>query len=67
MTRERLLAAISEEKSQTKRDKPISLRLSTEELRRLQRVAKTQGIPAATLARILVLAGVEDLEAKGKA
>lgn len=67
MTREKLLAAISEEKAQTRRDKPISLRLSTEELRRLQRVAKAQGVPAATLARILVMTGVDDLEAKGKA
>ncbi len=67
MTRERLLAAISAEKAQATRDKSMSFRLTAEELRRLQRVAKAQGVPASSLSRILVMAGVEDLEAKGKA
>ena len=63
MTRERRLAAIREEKAQATRDKPVSFRLTADELRRLQRAAKTQGLPASTLARILVVAGVADLEA----
>ena len=66
MTRDRLLAAISEEKAHGARNKPISFRLTGEELRRLQRVAKTHDMPYGTLARILVMAGVEDLEAKGR-
>ena len=66
MTRERLLAAISAEKAQATRDSSMSFRLTADELRRLQRTAKAQGLPASTLARILVMTGVDDLEAKGK-
>lgn len=66
MTRERLLAAISAEKAQTTRDKPMSFRLTADELRRLQRVAKAQDVPPSSLARILVMTGVEDLETRGK-
>jgi hypothetical protein len=66
MTRERLLAAINEEKAQVTRDESMAFRLTADELRRLHRVAKAQGLKAATLARILVMTGVDDLEAKGK-
>ncbi len=66
MTRDRLTAALEVLKGQTKRDKPLSLRLSAEEQRRLYRVAKAERIPPATLARVLIMAGVEDLEARGK-
>ncbi len=67
MTRERLLAAISAEKAQAARDRSMSFRLTAEELRRLQRVAKAQGVPASSLSRILVMTGVDDLETKAKA
>jgi predicted DNA-binding protein len=66
MTRERLMVALDVLRSATRRDKPLSLRLSAEELRRLQNVARAQRVPVATLARVLVVTGLEGLEGNGK-
>ncbi|TAM44319.1 MAG: hypothetical protein EPN53_16715 [Acidobacteria bacterium] len=63
MTRERLSAALEELKSQPVRNKPLSLRLSGEEQKRLYKAAKLQGIPPASLARVLIVTGLADLEA----
>ncbi len=66
MTRERLAAALEELKSQALRDKPLSLRLSAEEQRRLYKAAKGQGVKPATLARVLIMSALDDLEALPK-
>lgn len=47
-----------------KRDHVLTIRLSTADWRRLAKVAKRQSIATATLARILILKAVEDLESK---
>ena len=62
MTRQRLFELL-EEARVVRRDKPLSVRLSDDEHARLFAVAEKQRIPAATLARLLIVAGVEDLEA----
>ncbi len=64
MTKERLMVALDSLRSATRRDKPLSIRLSAEELARLRRAAKGQRVPAATLARVLLVSGLEDLEGK---
>lgn len=62
MTRERLRQAVEEARAGLKRDRIVAVRFTGPELKRLQRVAGKQGIPAATLARVLITAGLEDLE-----
>jgi predicted DNA-binding protein len=61
MTREALERALSEVKSHSRRDRPLSVRLSLQEHKRLQAAAKGQGIAAAALARILIITGLDDL------
>ncbi|MFI5166275.1 MAG: hypothetical protein ACHQQS_06635 [Thermoanaerobaculales bacterium] len=62
MTRERLLAALDDVKAHARRDKPLSLRLSAVELKRLKKAARAQRVPYATLARVLLLGGLDELE-----
>ena len=62
MTRERLKQAVEAAKAEVRRGHSVAVRLTDGEFARLQRVAKDQGIPASTLARVLVTTGVEDLE-----
>lgn len=62
MTREALLKALEETKSRMLRERPFSVRLTADEYRRLQKAAKAQGVPAAALARILIVTGLNDLK-----
>jgi len=66
MTRATLLSLIEKQRTAPRRDHPLSLRLNGGELRRLKTAAKRHGIPAATLARLLLVAGLEDLEGERK-
>jgi len=64
MTREKLVKAVHEARANLRRDRMVSIRLSEDEYTRLFAVADRQGVPAATLARVLVVEGVADLEAE---
>jgi predicted DNA-binding protein len=63
MTRERVEQLVARAKAGA-RNMPLSLRLSPEEHGRLRTAAKRLGGPAATLAHVLIVSGLEDLEAK---
>jgi len=62
MTSETLRKLLKQEKQQAVRTRTIGVRVSEEELGRLNDVAAREGLPPATLARVLILAGVADLE-----
>ncbi|HNX52078.1 MAG TPA: hypothetical protein PKL08_18055, partial [Thermoanaerobaculaceae bacterium] len=47
----------------TRRERPLSLRLSEQEHALLHAVAEAEGLPPATLARAVLVAGLRDLEA----
>jgi hypothetical protein len=66
MTRERLRQAVEEARAGLKRERIVAVRLTGPEFKHLQHVAGKQGIAAATLARVLITAGLEDLEGGGK-
>lgn len=66
MTRETLQALLDAEKSQPKRERPLSLRLSDQEHALLHEVAKGEGLPPATLARVLIIHGLQELEGRRK-
>lgn len=62
MTRETVEAMLARERSTPRRDTQVVIRFSAEERERLLTTAQRQGVPAATLARVLILAGLDDLE-----
>ncbi len=62
MTRERVRQAVQAVKAEVKREHIVAVRLTDPEWKWLRRTAAGQGIPSATLARVLVTAGLEDLE-----
>jgi predicted transcriptional regulator len=62
MTRERVRQAVQAVKAPVKREHIVAVRLTEPEWKWLRRTAAGQGIPPATLARVLVTAGLEDLE-----
>jgi len=63
MTEARLRAMLAEVKAEN-RSRILSVRLAPAEYARLERAAKGEGIPAATLGRVLVLAGLAELQAE---
>ncbi len=61
MTRERLLQALEAERLTPARTRMISVRFSDDELARLQAAAGAQRVPAASLARVLIMTGLDEL------
>ncbi len=61
MTRDRLAAALAVTKAPPKLCKMISVRLSTGEFSALSAAAARHGVGTATLARLLITTGLEDL------
>ena len=64
MARGTLLSMVKEEQQRARRAQMLSVRITDGERKRLYAAAKVHGIPAAGLARILIVSGLEDLEAK---
>ena len=61
MTRDTLQAMLDRERATRRRETQVVIRLSGEEREQLESAARAQSMPAATLARILIMAGLEDL------
>ena len=66
MTRDRLEAALAAAKAPPKLRKMLSVRLTAEEFDRLAAAAVACGVGAATLARLLITTGLDDLEETSK-
>lgn len=66
MTRERLAAVLAVAKAPPKLSKMISVRLSAEEYAALHAAAAVHEVGVATLARLLITTGLEDLPAQGE-
>lgn len=66
MTKEKVLEAVLEASLRSRRERMLSVRLSTDEHARLFLVATEQGVPAATLARLLIVHGLDDLQGSKK-
>jgi hypothetical protein len=62
MTRDKLTAKIDAAKAEQRRSVNLTVRLSEAERDRLQRVAAEVGLPAAVLARVLLLDGLDEVE-----
>jgi hypothetical protein len=60
MTRDRIAAMVKAER-ETGRTALLTLRLTPDERRRLDKAAAGQKLKPATLARVLILAGLDDL------
>lgn len=65
MTRKRMGELIKEANASIPRDRMFSVRITSTEYARLARAAEAQGLGAATLARVMIVAGLEDLEEGG--
>jgi hypothetical protein len=64
MPKDKLMRMIAEEQGWARRTKMISIRFTDSEYRRLAAAAKTHRTPAAGLARVFVLAGLDELGTK---
>jgi hypothetical protein len=62
MTKTKILHLLEETKATKRRPRMLGVRMSDEEYEPLERAAKAQGVPAATLARVLIAAGLSDLK-----
>ena len=62
MTGTRLRQALEREKRSLARSRILAVRMTEEDMARLASVAKAEGLAPATLARVLIMAGIEDLE-----
>ena len=66
ITRANLLAALQAEKAAVRRDRAVSVRVSPVEYQLLFAVARREGIATSTLARVLLMAGLEELDGEVK-
>ncbi len=66
MTRANLLAALQTEKAAVRRDRAVSVRVSPVEYQLLFAAARREGIAPSTLARVLLMAGLEELDGEVK-
>ena len=64
MTKETLRKAVETEKGAPRRNRAVSVRLSSAEHRLLFQAAKREGLLPSTLARVLVVAGLAELAAE---